>query len=314
MTVRPKVRYVIPSYNQGAYLGEAVRSVLAQDYDHLELIVCDGASTDNSVEVLRSFPDPRLRWVSERDGGQTAAILKGLGLPGPTPGDYVYFNWLGSDDLLAGPTVVSALVRTLESGPADVAYGEGEYIDADGNPTGLYRLGPADPQSLRQFCTICQPSALIRKAAYDRAGGLDASLTSIMDYDLWLRLSDTGARFVRVPGVISRYRIHRDSKTASIRTVTFREIFTRFAERGERVGWETFADALRDCVWSPLTGRSGEPDRTPAGLAFKLLRRVIWWGCRSPAVQRRVPRLFRPPRHDPLTFTRSYAGGGPGGA
>jgi glycosyltransferase involved in cell wall biosynthesis len=298
----PRVRYVIPSYNQGRYLREAVQSLLDQDYPCLDVIVCDGRSSDESVAVLQSFHDSRLRWLSEPDGGQTDAILKGLDYPGEP---FRYFNWLGSDDVLADAAAVSRLVECAEATGADVVYGEGEYIDSDGVPTGRYALGDANPESLQHGCPICQPSALIRVAALRRAGGLRRRWHSVMDYDLWLRLADAGATFVRRPEVVSRYRIHKDSKTVAGRAVTYREIFELFAERGRRVQWGLFEGAFRECVWSARTGREHVPPGW-RGWPFRTVRKLCWLACRLAPLQRRVPLLFRPPKCDVLAFTRSY--------
>src|SRR2546428_12439843 len=89
--VTPPVAIVTPSYNTGPHVRAAVESVLSQDYPHLDYLVMDGGSTDDTVTVLESF-GPRLRWGSERDRGQSDAINRGFAL---TRGDGL--GWLNSD-------------------------------------------------------------------------------------------------------------------------------------------------------------------------------------------------------------------------
>lgn len=298
----PRVRYVVPSFNQGRYLRETLESALRQDHPALEVVVLDGASTDETLDVLRSIHDPRLRWVSEPDRGQVDAIQKGLALDGPP---FEFFNWLGSDDLLAGPTVTSTLVARAQETGADVVYGEGEFIDQGGRPLGRYRTGPATPAALREEgSTICQPSALIRVDALRRVGGLDSALHSVLDYDLWLRLADAGARFERVADVTSCYRLHGESKTSAGRVRAHTELFRLFAARGERVSVTLFDGAFRECVLLPARGEYEFPQDVGRRLPWTLLYRALRLSTRSSRLQGLLPALFREPA--PGEFERVF--------
>ena len=89
----PKVTVVVPSYNQGFYLEETLLSIIRQNYPALELIVIDGGSTDNSVEVIKKYENYIKYWISEKDRGQSHAINKGFER---ATGDWV--AWMNSDD------------------------------------------------------------------------------------------------------------------------------------------------------------------------------------------------------------------------
>ena len=70
LSEHPLVSVILPSYNRDAYLRESIERVLCQEYDHIEIIVVDGASTDQSLDVLHSYDhEPRIRWISEPDSG-----------------------------------------------------------------------------------------------------------------------------------------------------------------------------------------------------------------------------------------------------
>jgi glycosyltransferase involved in cell wall biosynthesis len=99
--IAPLVSIITPSYNQGAFLEETIQSVLKQDYLNIEYIIIDGGSTDNSLEIIHKYKDQLAYWVSEKDGGQTHAIMKGFN---KAQGKYI--TWLCSDDVME-PSMIS---------------------------------------------------------------------------------------------------------------------------------------------------------------------------------------------------------------
>ncbi|HYD34412.1 MAG TPA: glycosyltransferase family 2 protein, partial [Methylophilaceae bacterium] len=123
-----KISIVTCSYQQGRYLDATMRSVLEQENAEVEYIVMDGGSTDNSVEVIRRYEDQLRFWVSEKDKGQTDALIKGFNR---ATGDIM--GWLCSDDLLL-PGALELVSRYFEEHPeVDAVYGDSLWIDGDGN-------------------------------------------------------------------------------------------------------------------------------------------------------------------------------------
>lgn len=206
----PTISVITPSYNQARFLRRCVESVLSQEYPRLEYLVLDGASTDGSVDILRSFGDA-LRWRSEPDGGQADAINRGVR---ETSGDYVL--WLNSDDELR-PGALRTLARCALANPdADVVYARADMIDEQGRTIRPYPTFAFKREDLRRKCYVCQPSALIRRRAFERVGLLTEALDLCFDYELWLRIGREG-RLVFCDEVVAASRHYGQTKTASRR-------------------------------------------------------------------------------------------------
>ena len=179
-------------------------------WPEIELIVVDGGSTDESVEVIKKYDTHIAWWVSERDNGQAGAINKGL-----MKSTGLYVTWLGSDDILL-PGAVRRMAEALNAHPeAGLVYGEVAFIDSKDNVTKLtsYQDMTLEKLLYRKHSTIAQPSSLLRRATLEQAGGLDESLHYCMDYDLWIRLHKHAPSLNLGKEVLSAYRLHDDSKT-----------------------------------------------------------------------------------------------------
>jgi Glycosyl transferase family 2 len=219
------VSIVTPSYNQGMFIRETIESVLRQEGDFLlDYIIVDGASTDNSVDIIRSYGSLidegnwpvrcrgiRYRWVSEEDKGQSDAIIKGFGM---AEGEIL--SWLNSDDTLLPGALSRVVERFLEDSSTGIIYGKVRYVDREGHAVGEVDTGPTDHARLAVLNEICQPGAFFRRSEYDAAGGLDPSLHYVMDNDLWIRMT-IRCEPIFLPEFLASYRLHGESKTAAKR-------------------------------------------------------------------------------------------------
>ncbi len=178
------VTVVTPSYNQAAYLEEAIRSVLAQDYRPLEYIVVDGASTDGSLEVIQKYAHQLSLWISEPDAGQAEAINKGF-----ARANGEVLAWLNSDDLYL-PGAVRRAVNILADHPeVGFVFGDALSIDPQGKPLKHLQGHAWKLLDLMRFRILTQPAVFIRREALEKVGFLDASYHFMLDHHLWLRLA-----------------------------------------------------------------------------------------------------------------------------
>jgi glycosyltransferase involved in cell wall biosynthesis len=227
---RPLVSVVTPSYNQGKYLRRTIESVLTQSYPNIELIVMDGGSTDDSIDILKGYGD-RVIWVSERDRGQTHAINKGMQR---ARGDVLAY--LNSDDVLL-PGAIDKVVRYFaEHGDTKLVYGKAFYIDEDDRVTGEYKTEPYSFERLAEECIICQPATFWRRELAEEIGEFDERRSYVMDYDYWLRVAKSGARIDFFGEHLSCSRLYPETKTLSARRNIYREIIHCCWEHNRYVG------------------------------------------------------------------------------
>jgi glycosyltransferase involved in cell wall biosynthesis len=210
MRSSPLVSVVMPSLNQAEFIRDSIDSVLHQDYAPIELIVVDGRSSDDTVRILSSYRD-RLRWVSEFDGGQTAAINKGFRM---ATGEII--GWLNADDLYLPGAVRTAVEFLAQHRSADLVYGEADHIDRNGHIIAPYPTEPFSLSRLHQTCFICQPTVFFRRGVFDRVGLLDEHFSSAMDYEYWVRVAHSGEiGYCAVR--LAQSRLHPEAKTFRLR-------------------------------------------------------------------------------------------------
>jgi glycosyltransferase involved in cell wall biosynthesis len=232
----PRIAVVTPSYNQGAYLEETIRSVLLQGYPNLEFIVVDGGSTDGTLAVIRRYEPWLASWVSEPDAGQTDAIRKGVGR---SSGEIL--AWLNSDDLYAPGALAAVGARFARAPQVDLLYGDCAMIDEAGRPLDRFRVRQGGLPELLEENFIPQPGAFCRREVWEAVGGPDRALQFVMDYELWIRLFLAGARAEYLPVSLALFRYHRDSKSV-VQSVRFGYEFLGVLDR---IAGDLSGDRLR---------------------------------------------------------------------
>jgi len=206
------VGVAIPSFNQDQFLGQALESTFNQQKVSLRVALCDAGSTDQTLSVVDQYKNRFTFFRSHPDRGQASAINEGISQLGST----AYVGWLNADDILL-PDGLRVMAQFLDQHPEYIAvFGKAHIIDDKGNITGEYPTKPFCKTKFAIHCTICQPASLIRRLAWDAVGGVDESLQTCMDYDLWWRLSKIGP-IGYLEEFVAGTRDHPHSKTRTQR-------------------------------------------------------------------------------------------------
>jgi glycosyltransferase involved in cell wall biosynthesis len=216
----PKITIVTPSFNQGEYIEETIRSVLLQGYPNLEYIIIDGGSDDNTVEIIKKYEQWITYWVSEPDKGQSDAINKGLNL---STGDL--FNWLNSDDLLepnALWALADAYVRNLQKEVfiGKLLYFGAKLADSEDSMT-IYD----SVEKTMAFSGMTQQSLFFKTEIFKKLSGVNTVLYFCMDAELWLRYlidTQTTDKIKMIEPVLAKFRVHDLAKSKN-RDAHFRE-------------------------------------------------------------------------------------------
>lgn len=203
----PLVSIVIPCYNQGMYVRQAIESVLSQDYPRIELIVLDDGSTDDTRAVLGAYAG-KFHCESHANRGQAATLNKGWSM---SQGEIL--SYLAADDFLL-PGAVSTSVERLRERP-EIVLTYSDFNIVDPNSRVLRQVRASDFSYWDLAVTIvCQPGpgVFFRRDAFERAGLWSEALRQVPDYEYWLRLGLEGA-FARIPAVLAAYRVHDRSQS-----------------------------------------------------------------------------------------------------
>jgi glycosyltransferase len=200
-----KVSVITVSFNSARTIGDTLASVAAQTHPDIEHIVVDGASTDDTLAVVRQHGAHVARLLSEPDQGIYDAMNKGLAL---SSGEFVGF--LNADDMLASPDAVAAIARAAADPDIGAVCGDLVYVRQDRPDEVLryWRCGPFTPSRLRFGWMPPHPTFYVRRSLLARIGGFDTRLRIAGDYDFILRyLGRPGMQVAYVPNVLVKMRM-----------------------------------------------------------------------------------------------------------
>lgn len=217
-----KVSIITPSLNQGEFIEETIKSVVSQNYSNIEYIIIDGVSTDNSVNIIKKYAKkyPFIKWISEKDSGQSEAINKGLKM---CSGDIIAY--LNSDDTYYPGAIAEAVKYFRNNSKLKIIYGEGMHVYKDGKEIGRYNTLLFSESQLKLNCFICQPTLFMRREVFKKIGFFAEKIHTCMDYEYWIRASKH-YYLGHVLYLMATSRIHPMASTIALRPQVFKDVIS----------------------------------------------------------------------------------------
>jgi glycosyltransferase involved in cell wall biosynthesis len=206
----PSVSVVIPSWNQGRFIGRTLNSILKQDYPgSIEIIVSDGGSTDETVEVLKSYGD-RLIWWSAKDKGFVDAVTKGVAR---ATGEILAVQ--SSDDYYL-PGAFRVMANAFQRYPEASFISGGEYaIDLQGNVVSSSNPhGEITPRSILFSTVPPQHATFVKRRFFEETGGMRREVDMCADIDQWYRVAHLASGHY-IPDMLAVYQLHPDQRTVT---------------------------------------------------------------------------------------------------
>ncbi|WP_029035315.1 glycosyltransferase family 2 protein [Salinimicrobium terrae] len=200
-----KISIITATYNSEASIGSALQSIAEQNYKNVEVLLIDGKSKDNTIEVSKKAFSGELKIISEKDRGIYDALNKGIY---HATGDIIGF--VHSDDLLASADVLPELAKAFEETGADGVYGDLQYVSKE-NTSQVIRYWKSEDFTaslLTRGWMPAHPSLFLKKEVYEKHGCFDLNYSIAADYDFMLRiLQDPDLKFSYLPKVITKMRV-----------------------------------------------------------------------------------------------------------
>jgi len=285
----PRISIVTPSYNQGMYIEQTIRSVLLQNYPDLEYIIIDGGSSDNTVEIIKKY-EPWLKyWVSEKDHGQTNAINKGI-----LKCDGEIFNWLNSDDYYS-KGCFKYLAENFEDKNTDIVAGKYRFFFENENKEKVIELKLRNTiEESIALVAMNQPSTFFRLPVLRLLGKLDENLNYLMDQDIWKKyLFKFGQDKIKIiNNVLVSFRYHPDSKTSQFNFIN--EYFGIFYSIAEKAGMPKHLEVLKtiygeDIIFGYSFSFSFSKDKIK--LARKVINSLFLFNARTAFTEKNISQL-----------------------
>ena len=215
----PKISIVTPSFNQGQFIEETIRSIVLQNYPNLEYIIMDGGSSDNTLEIIEKYRPWIDIVVSEKDGGQSDALIKGF-----EKSSGKILNWINSDDILCETALYHIGITFINNPELSFVHGKNGIMDID-SVLYNYMPHPKDLLSIRYLCEMPygQQACFFTRDVYFESGGINRDVHFSMDYELYLRMHLLGIQVKQIDELIGNIRIHDNTKTAQLESIMHQE-------------------------------------------------------------------------------------------
>ena len=195
-----KLTIITATFNSAANIAQCLQSVNSQTYTSVEHIIVDGASTDETLEIIKTTPNRVTEIISEPDKGIYDALNKGIQ---KATGDVIGF--LHSDDRLASPGILQMIAETFQKTAADGIYGNLVFVNRDDKVVRTWISEPFDKNEVRFGWMPPHPTLFLKKEVYRKKGLFDTGFSIAGDYEFMLRvMQDPGFRLEYIPEVITR--------------------------------------------------------------------------------------------------------------
>jgi len=219
--MKPLVSVCIPAYNNAAYIKETIDSILKQTYENIELVICDDKSKDNTVEVIESIKDDRIKlYKNEKNLGMSGNWNNCLS---KCQGDFI--KLVCADDILREDCLEKEVQALMDNPTAVLAESDTKLLDLNGKAKGFYKRyktkGLENGKKIARAGFFVKnyfgaPQAnTFRRSAMEQAGGFDTWYTYILDYDFWVTLACMGDVYI-IHEPLNYFRVRNDSNTGEV--------------------------------------------------------------------------------------------------
>ncbi len=206
-TYHDRVSIVLPTYNGAKHIRKSIDSCLNQTHQNIELIIVNDCSTDETSEIVKSYRDPRIKYIEHKANRKLPAALN-TGFANAT-GEYL--TWT-SDDNFYAPEAIRTLLSFLHSYPdVDFVYSDMHVIDEDDEVVDTFEVKSIDV--LINYGNCIGACFLYKREVYERTGGFNPDAVLVEDYEYWLRVS-RNFRMQRLRRKLYYYRSHSQSLTS----------------------------------------------------------------------------------------------------
>jgi len=223
----PKISIITVNYNKGKYIEDTILSVLSQNYENKEYILIDGASTDNSLEIIEKYKQKIDYFISEPDSGMTDALIKGFA---HATGEILC--WLNSDDMFSDNTL-QEVAKIFSKNDVDILFGNGYFVNSNNDIIKPFRVSKLTNEAVVSGVTsFMQPSIFWSSNIFNKVGGIDRSFNIVMDLDLFTRILYSPEVKVHFSSFyFSRFRIHSEQSSSWATKDAYRYEIKRIRER-----------------------------------------------------------------------------------